>query len=102
MTMRQGNFTAFFVGMAELCSIFVGLSPVGSVVDLKTGGHWFDPRLGQYSFRGLMIVIMTDSFLSHCCPLFRQWLCWKAASGLDRILCRVLVKRTPGKPLPYN
>ena len=58
MTMRQGNFTAFFVGMAELCSIFVGLSPVGSVVDLRTG-QWFDPRLGQYSFQGLMIVIMT-------------------------------------------
>ena len=25
--------------------------------DLRTGGRWFDPRLGQYSFRGLMIVI---------------------------------------------
>ena len=34
-------------------------SPVGSVQDLSTGGRWFDPRLGQYSFRGLMIVIAT-------------------------------------------
>ena len=33
-------------------------SSVGSVADLRTGGRWFDPRLGQYSFRGLMI--------SHC------------------------------------
>ena len=32
---------------------------VGSVQDLGTGGRWFDPRLGQYSFRGLMIVIAT-------------------------------------------
>ena len=24
---------------------------------LRTGGRWFDPRFGQYSFRGLMIVI---------------------------------------------
>ena len=34
-------------------------SSVGSVVDMKTGGRWFDPRLGQYSFRGLMIAIAT-------------------------------------------
>ena len=34
-------------------------SSVGSVVDLRTEGRWFDPRLGQYSFRGLMIVIAT-------------------------------------------
>ena len=24
---------------------------------LRTGGRWFDPRLGKYSFRGLMIAI---------------------------------------------
>ena len=34
-------------------------SSVGSVADLKTGGRWFDPRLGQFSFSGLMIVIAT-------------------------------------------
>ena len=27
-----------------------------------------------------------------CCPLVQQWLCGKAASGLERILCRVPVK----------
>ena len=26
-------------------------------MDLSTGGHWFDPWVSQYSFRGLMIVI---------------------------------------------
>ena len=31
------------------------ISSVGSIADLRTGGCWFDPRLGQYSFRGLMI-----------------------------------------------
>ena len=35
------------------------LSPIAQSVALKTGGHWFDPWLGQYSFRGLMIVIAT-------------------------------------------
>ena len=34
-------------------------SSVGRVADLTTGGRWFDPRLGQYSFQGLMIVIAT-------------------------------------------
>ena len=71
-------------------------SSVGSVMDLRKGVCWFNPQLGQYSFRGLMIVIATG-FLSHCCPLFRQWLCGKAGSNLERILCVELVKRTPGK-----
>ena len=34
-------------------------SSVSSVADFRTGCRWFDPRLGQYSFRGLMIVIAT-------------------------------------------
>ena len=34
-------------------------SSVGSVADLSPGGRWFDPRLGQYSSRALMIVIAT-------------------------------------------
>ena len=32
-------------------------SSVGSVADLRTGGGWFNPRVSQYSFQGLM---------SHC------------------------------------
>ena len=32
-------------------------SSVGSIADLRTGGRRFNPKLGQYSFRGLMIVI---------------------------------------------
>ena len=34
-------------------------SSVGSVAGLRTGGRRFDLRLGQYSFRGWMIVIAT-------------------------------------------
>ena len=49
-------------------------SSVGNVADLRTGGCWFDLWLGQYSFRGFMI--------SH---------------RLERILCRAVIKRTPGK-----
>ena len=39
-----------------------------------------------------------DSFFSHSCPLFRQWLSRKADSDLETILCEVLIKRTLGKP----
>ena len=66
-------------------------SSVDSIADLRTGGSWFDPRVGQYIFRGLMIVI-AKRFLSYHCPLFQQWLCRKAASGLEAGF-----KRTPGK-----
>ena len=34
-------------------------SSVGSVADLRAGGRWFNPQLGQYSFQELMIVIAT-------------------------------------------
>ena len=34
-------------------------SSVCGIVDLRTGGLWFDTRLSQYSFRGLMVVIVT-------------------------------------------
>ena len=41
-------------------SLTLGAAPdssVGSVANLRTGGRWFDPRHGQYSFREL---------ISHC------------------------------------
>ena len=64
------------------------LSSVGSVQDLRAGDSWFDPWLGQYSFRGFMILIVTGFIpllpLSTVSTLF-QWLCGKAASGLERI-----------------
>ena len=34
-------------------------SSVGSLQDLRTGGRWFNPRLGQNSFQGPMIIIAT-------------------------------------------
>ena len=34
-------------------------SSVCSIADLRTGGCWLNPRLGQYSFQGLLIVIAT-------------------------------------------
>ena len=77
------------------CTLKKPHSSVGSISDLRTGVLWFNPRLGQYSLRGLMITLRQDSFLSHLCPLFRLWLCGKAASGLERMLCTVLGPYSP-------
>ena len=41
-----------------------GSSSVCSVADLRTGDSLFDPRLGQYSFRGLMILIFDRTHFS--------------------------------------
>ena len=46
-------------------------SSVASDAELRTGAHLFDPWLGQYSFRGLIIVIVTGFIhLYNCCQLF--------------------------------
>ena len=53
------------LGTGTLClseASFLQAEPytlVGSDADLGTGGPWLDPRLCQYSFEGLMIVIAT-------------------------------------------
>ena len=108
----QFTTTKLKVGMLKNVSQSKDAEPhssVGSVADWRTGGRWFYPWLGQYflSFRGLMIVFATGS-ISHRCLLFRQQLFWNEASGLERILWGVIVKRTPGKhglvhwPPQYN
>ena len=40
-----------------------------SAQDLTTGGPWFDPRLGQYSFRG-WVIVMATGFISLRFALF--------------------------------
>ena len=72
-------------------------SPVSSVRDLRTKGHWFDPQLDRYCSRGLIIVITTGLIALSSCPLFRGWCCGIAACGFERIFGGVLVKRTPRK-----
>ena len=68
----------------------------GSVVDLRTGGRWFDTRLGQYSFRGLMIVIATGFIPLSPLSVVSAMVMWESNQWLGKILCGVLVKGTPG------
>ena len=63
----------------------IPISSVGSVADLRTGGPWVDPRLGQYSFPGLMIVIATGFIpLS---PLSVVSTMWEGSQWLEKECC---------------
>ena len=77
---------------------FIKTSPTIQLVVLHTWKQevaGLIPGFCQFSVQGLMIVIAAG--FSSLSPMFRQWLCGKAASGLKKILCGVLVKRTSGK-----
>ena len=53
------EISKYFAKQCLALTNFEPHSSVDSVVDLRTGGRWFDPRLGQYSFQGLRIVFAT-------------------------------------------
>ena len=59
-------------------------SSVGSVADLRTGGRWFDPRLGQYSFRGLMIAIATGFIPLSPLSIFSVMVNWESSQWLEK------------------
>ena len=42
-----------------------------------TGGHWFDPRLDQYSFRGLMTFIPNAAECFDNSYIGKQPVAWK-------------------------
>ena len=49
-------------------------SSASGIQDLWTGGRWFNPWLGQYSFWGLMRVIAAGFIPLSPLPLFHWWL----------------------------
>ena len=63
-------------------------SSVCNVADLRTGGRWFDPRLGQNSFWGLTIVISTGFIpLSPVCVVSTMVL-WKSSQWHGKNIVR--------------
>ena len=73
---RDGAHGDVFVMQAE------PHSSAGSVADLRTGGRWFDPRLGQYSFRGLMTVIATGFFPLSPLSVVSTMVMWESSQWL--------------------
>ena len=69
----------FFI---EICAD--AYSSVGRVADLSIGGRWFDPRLGQYSFRGLMIVIVTGFIPLSLLSVISSMVMWESSYWLGK------------------
>ena len=85
-SIHQYNFIRF-----QICLNLERAEPhssVGSVADLRTGGRWFNPRLGQYSFRGLMMIVIATGFIS----LSPQSVVSKMIIWLGIYICVVLFK----------
>ena len=59
-------------------------SSVGSIADLRTGSRWFDPRLGQCSFRGLVIVIATGFILLSPLSIVLTLVMWESSQWLGK------------------
>ena len=64
-------------------------SSVGSVAHLRTGGRWFCPRLGQNSFRGLMIVIVTGFTPLSQLSVVSIMVMWESSQWLGKNTVRV-------------
>ena len=65
--------------------------------DLRTGGGWFDPKLARPRFILRIDDSHCDGVHSSLAAVYFFHDCGEAPSGLERTLCGVLVKRTPGK-----
>ena len=63
-------------------------SSVGGVADLRTEGRWFDPRLGQYSFRGLMTVIAINLIPFSPLSVVSTMVIWKSRQWLGKTIVR--------------
>ena len=59
-------------------------SSVSSIADLRTGGRWFDPRLGQYSFRGLMKGIATGFIPLSLLSIDWTMVMWESSQWLGK------------------
>ena len=55
---------------------------VGSVQNMRIGGHWFNPRLGQYSFQRLMIVTATGFISLSPLPIVSTMVIWESSQWL--------------------
>ena len=63
-------------------------STVGSVTDLRNRGRWFDPRLGQYSVQGLMMVIATGFTPLSPLSVVSTMVMWESSQWLGKNIVR--------------
>ena len=72
-------------------------SSVSSVAALRTGGCWFDPGLGQYSLRGLMIVIATEFIPLSPLSVVSTIVVWESSQWLGNNIVRSTGERNSRK-----
>ena len=75
-------------------------SSVGSVADLRRA-RWFDPRLGQYSFGGLMIVVETGFIPLSPLSFVATMVMWGSCQWLVKNIVRSTGKKKSVKTLIY-
>ena len=63
-------------------------SLVGSIQDLRRGGRMFDLRLGQYHFRGFMIVIATGFIPLSPLSVVSTMVMWEDSQWLGKNVVR--------------
>ena len=63
-------------------------SSVASVTVLRKGGPQFDPRLGQYSFQGFMIVIATGFIPLSPLSMVSTKAMWESSQWLEKNFVR--------------
>ena len=84
---RYLGCTCTLICFLETLKFNLYISSVGSVAALRTGGRWFDPRFGQYSFRGLMIVIATGFILLSPLSVVSTMVMWETSPWLGKKYC---------------
>ena len=84
------NSRLFIEKLSDACSFLAAElhSSVGSVADLRIGDLWFDPRLAQYSFQGLMIVIATGFIPLSPLSVVSTMVKWESSQWLGKNIVR--------------
>ena len=59
-------------------------SSVSCVADWKAGGRWFDPRLSQYSFLGLITVVATGFIPLSPWSVVSTMVMWESSQWLGK------------------
>ena len=85
------------VSLTSFSSMAEPNSSVGSVADLRRGGRWFDPWLGQYSIRGLMIVIATGFIPLSPLSVVSTMGMWESSKWLGNNIVRNISKKNSRK-----
>ena len=78
-----------FKEWSDMYAFAKGRCSVGSVEDLRTGGLLFDPLLGQYSLRGLMLVTATGIILLSPLSVVSTTVVWERSQWLGKNIVRI-------------